>query len=490
VILILSVRLLDDRFHGLASNGEQPNWPPSCFRLFQAIVAGNAKGASIPNDVAEALKWLESLSPPAIIVPSSQTGQVTLTYVLNNSEGRSRTQKFIRPTLLHGDRLIEFAWQYVPTDRRVHGHPQTLLEAVRHIRAFGWGIDLAIGHGVIVDRLPEQPESRFHYFPSEDPNADGIDIRVPRVGSLESLQDCYRQYLGRFDSNESTILESGGPLYQLWPYTVGIPRPCAVFKLLDANDDTYSYSQSKLIHIAGMVRHLAIERMKVNPPSELRGDSPEDWLRSYVAGHQSNEDKAANKPHSQFSFVPLPSIGHSHADPSIRRVMVIAPLGDDAWLEHLSQQLDGEALKPLPGTTLPPGTHLELVRTGTKDGVRDSYKRDANSWASFTPVILPGHDDHKPEKTRKLIEKALQQSGIEQACEFEWSAFSYFPKALSAHKYDRQKRPTGYIRPSHLLNHTAVHLKLAFNNGVKIPGPLSIGSGRHCGFGLMAAVES
>ncbi len=104
MILILSVRLLDDRFHGLASNGEQPNWPPSCFRLFQAIVAGNAKGESIPNDVAEALKWLESLSPPAIIVPSSQTGQVMLIYVLNNSEGQevrsTSCRKFIRPTSL------------------------------------------------------------------------------------------------------------------------------------------------------------------------------------------------------------------------------------------------------------------------------------------------------------------------------------------------------------------------------------------------------
>jgi hypothetical protein len=27
--------------------------------------------------------------------------------------------------------------------------------------------------------------------------------------------------------------------------------------------------------------------------------------------------------------------------------------------------------------------------------------------------------------------------GIDQPCEFEWSAFSRFPKSLSAHKYDR-----------------------------------------------------
>ena len=490
MILILSVRLLDDRFHGLASNGEQPNWPPSCFRMFQAIVAGNAKGESIPKNVIEALKWLESLSPPEIIIPPSQAGQVMLTYVLNNTEGRSRTQKFIRPSLLYGDRLIEFAWEYDPSDCCVGSHPQTLLEAVRHIRAFGWGIDLAIGHGVIVERLPEKPESRIHYFPSMDPYAVGIDIRVPRVGSLESLQDCYRQYLGRFHSNESTILESGGPLYKLWPYTVGTPRSCSVFKLLDADDDTYSYSQAKLIHISGMVRHLAIERMKLNPPRDLRDYSPESWLRSYVAGHQSNEDKATNKLHSHFSFVPLPSIGNEHTDPSIRRVMVIAPLGDDAWLEHLSQQIDGELLQPLSHTVLPPGTHLELVRAGTKDGVRARYTCAANSWASFTPVILPGHDDHKPDKTRKLIEKALVQSDIEQPCTFEWSTFSHFQKSFSAHKYDKDKRLTGYVRPDHLLNQTAVHLKLKFADDVKVPGPLTLGAGRHCGFGLMVGIDS
>jgi len=104
-------------------------------------------------------------------------------------------------------------------------------------------------------------------------------------------------------------------------------------------------------------------------------------------------------------------------------------------------------------------------------------------------VILPGHTDHKPDKTCKLIEAALRQSGIEQPCEFEWSPFSQFPKSLSAHKYDRDKRPAGYIRPDHLLNNTAVHLKLSFNDGLNVPGPLSIGSGRHCGLGVMAGCD-
>jgi CRISPR-associated protein Csb2 len=104
------------------------------------------------------------------------------------------------------------------------------------------------------------------------------------------------------------------------------------------------------------------------------------------------------------------------------------------------------------------------------------------------PVILPGHDDRSGVKTRKLIERALEQSGVSGRCEFEWSAFSRFRKSLSAHKYGRDKRPAGYLRPDHLLTMTAVHLTLKFPFAV--PGPMAIGAGRHCGFGVMGAQRS
>jgi CRISPR-associated protein Csb2 len=495
MILLLSIRLLDERFHGLTDNGERTDWPPSCFRLFQAIVAGNARGELIPPEVGEALAWLEALPPPVIIVPASRKGRVTLTYVLNNNEDRSRTQKFIRPTLLAGDRLIEFAWRYDSSESEARQHASVLLGAVRHIRAFGWGIDLAIGHGVIRERLPEALRPRIGYFPRDHADAPGIEIRVPTVGSMESLTECFRQYSGRFESSDSTFLESSGPLYQSWPYTAGIPHPHAVFKLLDGNDDTVTYPQSKLVHIAGMVRHLAIETMKKNPPRDLRGRTPDEWVDSYVAGHQSKENRDPGTQHTQFSYVPLQSIGNPNTDPGVRRVMLVAPIGDEDWLEHLARHLDGALLKPLPNTTLPPDTRLERIDDRRKDGVRDAYLRASSTWASVTPVILPGHDDRKPEKTRSLIRKALQQSGVEQPCAFDWSAFSHFRKMLPAHKYRKdpsdpsKKILINYIRPTHLLDQTAVHLVLTFANDVEISGPLTLGAGRHCGFGLMAAID-
>ena len=265
-------------------------------------------------------------------------------------------------------------------------------------------------------------------------------------------------------------------------------RPHVVFKLLDANDDTYTYPHAKLIHLAGMVRHLAIEMMKKNPPRGLR--EPASWIDKYVAGHREKAGAAGETLHAQLSYVPLPSAGTAHTDPGIRRVMIVAPLGDDEILEHLASQLDARRLAPERSGQLRSPVFLSRVR---HDGVIDCYSAPRRTWASFTPVILPGHDDRKPEKTERLIRKALAQSGIEQPCEFEWSAFSHFAKSYSAHRYVRDeqakngRRPVGYIRPDHLLNLSAVHVRLTFEHPVS--GPLTIGAGRHCGFGLMAGLN-
>ena len=510
--LCISLRFIQPfpLFHGRADEDE-PEWPPSPLRAFQAILNAaclRTRGKSLPTELRFALQVLEVLRPSIVApratlstvgfrayVPHNQSDLVTAAWYRGNvdaSIAAHRVEKDQRPhrieTLVDDLPAVHYIYPLVADTVDPAEILNTLRPAIRSVHCLGWGIDQVAADATLVENGSTFASGECW---SLTPRG-GRRLRVHRKGSLDALTTLYDNFLKRLANGDWTPVPPLSEFDQVRyrRETDHLPRPYAVFKLLDDNDDAYSYSQPKFIHIAGMVRHLAIERMKLNPPTNLREYSFEDWLRSYVAGHQSDEEKTAGKLHSQLSFVPLPSIGHEHTDPSIRRVMIIAPLGDDAWLEHLCDQLDGEELKPLPDTILPPDIRLDRVRAGTKDGVRDKYTRAADSWASFTPVILPGHDDHKPEKTRKLIEKTLQQSGIEQACEFEWSAFSDFPKALSAHKYDRQKRPTGYIRPNHLLNNTAVHLRLRFNDGLKVPGPLAIGAGRHCGFGLMAGIDT
>jgi len=367
----------------------------------------------------------------------------------------------------------------------------------------GWAIDFAFATAKFAsvelldaDELPENSLSRFR--PVVRTTQTSNSLRVAKKGSTAELERIYAANRSALSDQTQRRRKQWPKEYHRYAYATHdqvFSRPHAVFKLVDANDDTVTYSQAKLRDIAGMIRHLAIEAMKKNPPRELRGLNLPDWVRAYVAGHQSKEDKDAGAAHTQFSYIPLQSIGMGHTDPGVRRVMIVAPIGDDAWLKHLADRLDGELLKPLPNTALPVGTRLQRIADNKHDGVRDGYIDASNVWASTTPVILPGHDDHKPEKTRKLIEKALAQSGIDLPCEFEWSAFSQFRKMLPAHKYRKdpaepsKKILINYIRPDHLLEQSAVHLMLTFNNGLKVPGPITIGAGRHCGFGLMAAVE-
>ncbi len=511
MILLLSVRLLDGRYHGLTANGEKPEWPPSPFRLFQALVAGNARGTTLQPEVAEALRWLESLNAPDVIAPNAESGQTVLAYVLNNTDGRSRTPKMIRPTILKGDRLIQYAWKFDPNSKDAIRHADVVAKAARHIRALGWGIDMAIGNGEIVDAIQPTTHPRIRFFPAKDADVVGADFRSPGIGSLASLEECYSQYLARFESNETTQLESGAPIYQLQPYLTREVRPHAVFKLLDTNEDPYRYPHAKLIHIAGMVRHLAIEMMKNDPPPWV--ENPADWVNRAVRGKR---DEASSDDHKQFSYVPLPSIGHEHADAMIRNVMVVAPLGMERELNYLVERLDGVEMKPEgyaeaceTDSTPSVSGRAELQEFTPLRGkfIATRYLGTSSVWETVTPVILDGCNrkskSDKPEAiaraTEKLICKALGRAGIEAPCEFTWQSIPFVKNTLSAHKYDGHGSRTGYYRPSYLQGRTAVHVRIRFGRRqlsddpesawipANVPGPVMIGAGRHCGFGIFAA---
>src|SRR5690242_6635024 len=65
----ITMRLLDDTFHGRGNEGE-PEWPPSPLRAFQALVAGAAArwNERLRLEYAvPALRWLENQSAPTIV---------------------------------------------------------------------------------------------------------------------------------------------------------------------------------------------------------------------------------------------------------------------------------------------------------------------------------------------------------------------------------------------------------------------------------------
>ncbi len=487
--LLLTVRWLDDRYHGLLAREGPPEWPPSPYRLFQALVAGVARQGELDSALGQSLEWLQKLDPPIIIAPRSRPGQTTKRFVPNNDADKKPdrqnrlTEKISSPTLMLDPPVIHYLWQ-------VHKcEPETetaIREAARCLTVFGWGIDMAYADAQLITDDKIHEVSGVRWYPRRGVQQDNGQLRVPiantQENTLSDLRHAHQSAVGRLEHGKPLKMVRKPKVFDRVFYESKerlLARPHVVFELRQGDGELLPYPQNMLVHIAGMVRHLAIEAMTQFPPEGVN----DDWIETYVAGHARNGDTE----HKQFSYLPLPSIGFAHTNPAIRRVMIASPSGDDGWLQQLALHLAGRQLKPTAETKIKhPAT---LVRVQGTKVVVPFYTKPSGIWASVTPVILPGHSDHKPSKTRKLIERALEQAGIEQSCEFEWSAFSHFPKSLSAHKYDREKRPTGYIRPSHLLTQTAVHLKLRFNGGVEVPGPLAIGAGRHCGFGVLARTD-
>jgi CRISPR-associated protein Csb2 len=277
-----------------------------------------------------------------------------------------------------------------------------------------------------------------------------------------------------------------------------------------------------------MVRHLAIRMMASkslleklypihdqandpfrdgDPPSWIENST--EWVERVVAGHR---DKSAGDEHQQFSYVPLPSIGHAHADAMIRNVMIVAPVGMERELHHLADRLDGLELKREGADSAPNfADRIWLQRFSPPPGkfIAECYLGTRDVWETVTPVILDGHrkaklDDAKAvaRTTERLIRKALARAGIEATCEFTWQMIPFIKNALSAHEYDKERRRTGYFRPRYLQGRSAVHVRLRFGRRaveqdadspwtpIEVSGPLTIGAGRHCGFGLLTTAEA
>jgi CRISPR-associated protein Csb2 len=444
--------------------------------LFQALVAGVARRGALDTEPGRSLEWLQS-KPPIIIAPRSRPGQVVTRFVPNNDGDKEPdrqkrlTGKTSRPTIMLDRPEVHYIWAL---DRDC---PQAgLMEASQSLSCLGWGIDMAYADSRLLDDLRIREIKGVRWFPKPGTVRDDGMLRVPKEESMADLRLAHKTFLERIEHGKPLRAVHKPQVFDRVFYASierPIGRPYAVFDLRRADDERCCWPHARAVCVAGMIRHAAIKAMEY-PPDGV-GDVGA-WVESFVAGHRPN----GTENQERFSYVPLPSIGHEHADAMVRRVMITAPFGCEAQLSHLADQLDGVRLQPEGG-----GEGPFLERRGV-DGVARRYLDASLGWASVTPVILPGHNDHKAAKTIGLIERALRQSGIDEPCEVTWSALPNFPHCLTAHKYDRSGRLVGYVRPKHLEGLTAVHVRLTFECAVA--GPLSVGAGRHCGLGVLATM--
>lgn len=204
--LLLSVRFVGTRYHGLEPDG-RPEWPPSPARLFQALVAGAARGAALAEKDKEALAWFERLDAPIIGAPPRHKGQPFSHFVPNNDldtkggdparmgEIRSATKRF-HPQVFDPETPFLYQWSF---DNGTE-HAERMVEMASQLYQLGRGVDMAWAVAEILDQ--KEANARLTAYPGaiHRPvrNGGGRGLPCPIPGSIKSLIDRYEKGRLRF----------------------------------------------------------------------------------------------------------------------------------------------------------------------------------------------------------------------------------------------------------------------------------------------------
>lgn len=459
--LVLTVRFFDHQYHGRFPNGE-PEWPPSPFRLFQALLAAAGKTGGPTDGEREALRWLEKQAAPLIRAPIPDARGRGYFFVPANQADKaiSRQQRLTGKPCSYvlfatgGFPEVHYLWPLGQGDP-----PEGLTSLADRLSALGWGVDLAACQA---RRLTQQDSDQLGgilWHPSEQGPFHLSPHRVPIEGSLDDLLRAFESFRnrlptpGRFKPWDPP--EVFGTRFYL-PVTELPPRPIAAFRLPEG----LAFRQENVVKVAAMVRGLTIKL--------ARQDQVPD-AETYVAGHV----EASTGTPPRFSYLPLPSIGHPHADGLIRRVIVAEPFGGDGsrarWAAqacHTSKISDEE------------GNNLGwLGAISQPDGVLRHYIGPGRVWLTVTPVVLPGFDDRKYSKALTLFREALVHASIPvEAVE------DVFPQ--KAPFWPGSASSLNYFRPHYLRGLPVWHARLIFRSPVT--GPIALGAGRHVGLGVFA----
>jgi CRISPR-associated protein Csb2 len=503
--LLISVRLHEGRYHGVG------DVPPSPARLFQALVAGaGLSGPLVPPDTA-ALEWLEALSgrrAPIIGSPRLTNGQSLKNYMPNNDldavggdprrMSAIRTTKHIRPRLFDAEIPFLYAWEF-DDEEESNRQAQTVCSLAERLYQFGRGVDLAWAWGelldgnAIEDRLANYPG--IIYRPSHRGN--GTTLACPQPGSLESLKNRYAAASQRFRTQVQS--RSGKQLFSQPPkpffaqVAYDSPPFRRVYELRESSADSslavYPLAGASMLVVA--LRDGAVERLRRALP-----DQSSDIERILVGRKANGADNGPSS--SRVRIVPLPSIGHHHADRGIRRVLVEVPAESGLRADDVHWAFSGlEIVSPEIAAA------RSLILTPSSDesmcahyGIGD---RAFRVWRTVTPAALPASASRRRIDPERLLLEAKR--GAERAAEQSRAAFAViqalrFAEIRSRAEWIRVQREPfeangerveAFAPGTRFAKERLWHVEITFAEPIN--GCLIIGDGRFLGLGVMAPVQ-
>ena len=478
--LVLSFRWNRD-YHGRSGSAGGCEWPPSPWRLFCALIA--ADNPRSPSAISPSLLWLADKGNPTIFTPpaseaySKETHSVPINDLTSNDDpfresdiARKRLIKFRQDLCLplRGSREVWYAWDIDATEAA--SHRQSLDELMSKVPYMGTSQDSGAGRAWVhgIETLDAGDRSRW-----EPAAAPGVSLPAADESTLKQLVEFHQRQTAqtrRFaEVNPSRVYYRRADD----PQAVQV-----VFRLESEDGGLVSFDTSESCALAEAFRGALLTAAK------QVGVSPE-----FIHGHH---DKGRN----HVFIAPLPSIGNTHADGQVRRIMLF---GMPAHGERGDVDL---VLRQFAFSTLDyGGKHALLVPEDTHSGVANSYLASSKQWQTVTPVVLPNpelrgresslwrtQDKMEPEERQKLRDK-LQTRRVAMVRRMLANAgLAATAVAVSNASFSAVPHPAGkFVIPEgrkKYLKNTLCHVSLEFAE--PISGPLLLGRGKHFGLGLFA----
>jgi CRISPR-associated protein Csb2 len=482
--LLIAVRLHEGRYHG---EGEAE---PSPARLFQALIAGAARGQGVAAH-RPSFEWLEGLAPPVLALPRTSAGQQLGSYVPNNDldakggdparVSEIRVLKTIRPRLFDAAVPFLYAWEF---DEQEEERAREVCAIADGLYQFGRGVDLAWAVAEILDREALEQRLSGHpgrvLRPSGPGNSD--DIPCPQPGSFESLEVRHAASLERLttsaaDPSRQFLRQPPKPRFRQVAY--GATTTWRVFELRHG-EGLARLAAEECHGLVTAVRDAAVLRLKKALPGHT------EKVEAVLVGRRA-DGTGAGPTAARVRILPLPSIGHAEADQRVRRVLVEVP--------GQCPLSPADVFWAFSGLELQWGTQ-PLVLTGSwEDSMARHYRTASRTWRTVTPMALP------PTAARRRIEPSRSdreaKGGQERLAEEHRAAAAVLQalrhaevragvESIRVQREPFSRRGTRAERFGDGVRFNKErlwHVEVTFTS--RVQGPLSLGDGRFVGLGLL-----
>lgn len=488
--LCLRIELHEPRFHGT------PEWPPSPARAFQALVSAAGRGRPIEGRHTAALQWLEGLAPPRIGCPRARHGRAAQHYVPNNDidavGGVPHKVEKIRVLKPAEVRLLDdgIPFYYVWKVKDSGEHADSMATIASYLHQFGRGVDTA--HASFSTLAPDALEDLIGHYRGEwfEPGAGrgSVGLKCPTPGSLARLVERFEASLSRLETirekKKRKQFFAQPPMVQFPEVRYGGGLDVVSYDLVPVAGGTGQLTPWPLRRA-----HDLVTRLRDGVFEALRktlGEQHLEALSRTIIGRGEEGGAAHVAVEERIQLIPLPSTGHEHVSPQIRRVLLAFPQESEIANEDLQWALErcevGEK-------------ELSCVVPSEDASMSERYLRAATRWQSSTPLALSAtrrrlgsaQSDVKASGERRFEENAAI-SAVHEALRHGGVHERVLDVCVQREPFGKKgARADTFAEGTRFRKESLWHVALSFANPVA--GPLVLGNGRFLGLGVMHPAE-